>query len=143
MLYLIAPGQRLARRAHARSMKLVPVMPRVDGQHAAIGAHVEHRRVVVIPIELLIDRHPAVSSTQAVGIPDHRMGEIVGAFIILKQGSECTENDVIEFCNDKVGKYKIPKYIKFVQEFPVTAVGKVQKFKLRESAEKELGLSNE
>jgi fatty-acyl-CoA synthase len=71
------------------------------------------------------------------------MGEIVGAFIILNEGSECTENDIIEFCTDKVGKYKIPKYIKFVEEFPVTAVGKVQKFKLKEAAVKELGISDE
>ena len=96
-----------------------------------------------LEVELLIGRHPAVHSVQAVGIPDHRMGEIVGAFIILNEGSKCTENDIVEFCTDKVGKYKIPKYIKFVQEFPVTAVGKVQRFKLRESAEKELGISDE
>jgi fatty-acyl-CoA synthase len=94
-------------------------------------------------VELLIGRHPAVNSVQAVGIPDHRMGEIVGAFIILNKGSECTENDIVEFCTDKVGKYKIPKYIKFVEEFPVTAVGKVQKFKLKEAAVKELGISDE
>jgi fatty-acyl-CoA synthase len=94
-------------------------------------------------VELLIDRHPAVNSVQAVGIPDHRMGEMVGAFIILNEGSECTEKDIVDFCTDKVGKYKIPKYIRFVKEFPVTAVGKVQKFKLRESAVKELGISDE
>lgn len=94
----------------------------------------------IYPLELenLLGQHPDVNSVQVVGIPDHRMGEIVGAFIILEKGSQCTENDIIEFCQDKIGKYKIPKYIKFVNEFPLTAIGKVQKFKLKEAAVEEL-----
>ena len=90
--------------------------------------------------ENLIAGHPDVAGVQVVGLPDHRMGEVVGAFVILKKGADCRESDIIDFCTDKIGKYKIPKHVKFVDEFPATAYGKIQKFKLREMAIKELGL---
>ncbi|MFC1822905.1 AMP-binding protein [Thermodesulfobacteriota bacterium] len=92
-------------------------------------------------IEILIAQHPAVAAVQVVGLPEHRMGEVVGAFIVLNEGATCTDTDIIEFCTDKIGKYKIPKYVKFVPEFPITAYGKIQKFKLRETGIKEFGLS--
>ncbi len=95
-----------------------------------------------VEVEQLIAGHPAVAGVQVVGLPDHRMGEIVGAFIILKEDQDCTDNEVIEFCADKVGKYKIPKQVMFVKEFPVTPVGKIQKFKLRDMAVEELGLTS-
>ena len=94
-------------------------------------------------IEQLIAQHPAVADVQIAGLPDHRMGEVVGAFVILKEEMECNEGDIIDFCMGKVGKYKIPRYVKFVDRFPMTAVGKVQKFKLRDMAVKEFGLAEE
>jgi fatty-acyl-CoA synthase len=93
-----------------------------------------------VEVENLISQHPGVAMSQVVGIPDHRMGEVVMAFVKLKKGASCKEEEIIEFCEDKIGKYKIPKHVRLIDEFPVTAYGKIQKFKLREMAVKELGL---
>ncbi|UCF57585.1 MAG: AMP-binding protein, partial [Deltaproteobacteria bacterium] len=91
-------------------------------------------------IEDLIVQHPAVDSVQAVGLPDQRLGEVVGAFVKLRKGVTCKESEIIDFCMGKIGKYKVPKYMKFIDEFPVTAYGKVQKFKLRDMGIKEFSL---
>jgi len=93
-------------------------------------------------VEHLISTHPAVAGVQAVGLPDHRMGEVVGAFVLLKEGVSCEAEDIISFCTGKVGKFKIPKHVIFVTEFPATAVGKIQKFKLCEMAVQKLGLED-
>ena len=93
-------------------------------------------------IEFFISQHPGVTAVQAVGLPDHRMGEIVGAFVIPEEGSELKDNDIVEFCTGKIGKFKIPKHVIFVSEFPVTAYGKIQKFKLRDRAVKALNLND-
>ncbi len=92
-------------------------------------------------VEHLIAQNPNVAGVQIVGIPDHRMGEVVMAFVKLREGVECKEKDIIDFCIDKISKYKIPKHVKFLDQFPVTAYGKVQKFKLRDMAVEELGLT--
>jgi fatty-acyl-CoA synthase len=91
-------------------------------------------------VEHLLSTHPAVSGVQVVGLPDRRMGEVVGAFVQLKEGMECGTEELLGFCEGKVGKYKIPKHVMFVTDFPATAVGKIQKFKLRDMAVEELGL---
>ncbi len=94
-------------------------------------------------VEHLISTHPAVAGVQVAGLPDRRMGEVVGAFVQLNKDEECGTDDIISFCTGKVGKFKIPKHVMFVAEFPATAVGKIQKFKLRDMAVQELGLDNE
>jgi len=94
-------------------------------------------------VEHLLSTHPAVSGVQVVGLPDRRMGEVVGAFVQLKQGMECRADELLGFCTDKVGKYKIPKHVMFVSDFPATAVGKIQKFRLRDMAIQKLGLKAE
>ena len=94
-------------------------------------------------VECLISTHPDVAGVQIVGLPDRRMGEVVGAFVQLKEGAECRAEDIIGFCTGKVGKFKIPKHVMFVVYFPATAVGKIQKFKLRDMALQELGLIDE
>lgn len=66
------------------------------------------------------------------GIPSKKYGEAVGAFIILHEGYEMNEFDVREFCQGKIARYKIPKYIFFVDGFPLTGSGKIQKFKLKD-----------
>ena len=71
-------------------------------------------------------------SVEVVGVPSKKYGEQVGAFIKLKAGKELTEEAVQEFCRGKISRYKIPKYIFFVDGFPMTASGKIQKYKLRE-----------
>ncbi len=75
-----------------------------------------------------------VKDAQVVGIPDTKYGEIVGAFIMLNDGAQLTEEDIQDYARTKIARYKVPKHIFFVKEYPLTASGKVQKFKLREIA---------
>ncbi|MGE4552604.1 MAG: AMP-binding protein [Desulfovibrionaceae bacterium] len=75
-----------------------------------------------------------ISDVQVVGVPSRKYGEEVGAFIILKPGHEYTPEDIKDFCRGKIARYKIPKYIAFVDAFPMTASAKIQKYKLREIA---------
>ena len=82
-----------------------------------------------------------VLDAQVVGIPDAKYGEVVGAFVMRKAGADLMEEDVQDFCRDQIASYKRPKHVFFVDAFPMTASGKVQKYKLRELAEKELGIS--
>ncbi len=83
-------------------------------------------------IENFIYNMPEVETVEVVGVPSKKYGEQVGAFVKLKAGQELTEEVVQEFCRGKIARYKIPKYIFFVDEFPMTASGKIQKYKLRE-----------
>lgn len=91
-------------------------------------------------IEEFLYTHPKISDVQIYGVPDRKYGEQVMAAVILKKGEAMTEEDVRDFCRGKIANYKIPKYVKFVDSYPMTASGKIQKFKLREMAIKELGL---
>ena len=81
----------------------------------------------------LIDK---IASVQVVGVPSRKYGEEVGAFIILKKGAELAEEDITDFCRGKISRFKIPKYVAFVDSYPLTASGKVQKYKLVELAAK-------
>ena len=83
-------------------------------------------------IEEFIYQMPGVRDVQVAGIPSPKYGEAVGAFIILKEGVEMEESDVRDFCTGKIARYKIPKYIFFVPQFPMTGSGKIQKFKLKD-----------
>ncbi|MCQ2203279.1 MAG: AMP-binding protein [Bacteroidales bacterium] len=85
-------------------------------------------------IENFIYKMPEVRMVEVVGIPDPKYGEIVGAFIILKEGCTLTQEQVQEYCKGQIARYKIPKYIFFVDDYPKTGSGKVQKFKLRDIA---------
>ncbi|MFH1350967.1 MAG: AMP-binding protein [Pseudomonadota bacterium] len=89
-------------------------------------------------IENFIYKHPKVKQVSVVGVPDERMGEVGMAFIILKNGEKSQPEEIIEFCKGKIANYKIPKYIEFLDELPLNAVGKVQKFKLREYGTKKI-----
>ena len=93
-------------------------------------------------IEEFLYTHPKVSDIQVYGVPDRKYGEQVMAAIILKKGVEMTEDEVRDFCHGKIANYKIPKYVKFVDGYPMTASGKIQKFKMREMAIKELQLED-
>jgi fatty-acyl-CoA synthase len=93
-------------------------------------------------IEEFLYTHPKVSDIQVYGVPDRKYGEQVMAAIILKKGVEMSEEEVRDFCRDKIANYKIPKYVKFVDGYPMTASGKIQKFKMREMAIKELQLED-
>ena len=91
-------------------------------------------------IEEFLYTHPRVSDVQVYGVPDRKYGEQVMAAIILKKGVEMTEDEVRDFCRGKIANYKIPKYVKFVDSYPMTASGKIQKFKMRDMAIKEMQL---
>lgn len=93
-------------------------------------------------IEEYLYTHPKVSDIQVYGVPDRKYGEQVMAAIILKKGMEMAEEEVRDFCRDKIANYKIPKFVKFVDGYPMTASGKIQKFKMREMAIKELQLED-
>ncbi len=83
-------------------------------------------------IENFLYNMPQIQSIEVVGIPSPRYGEQIGAFIITKAGMNLTEDEVINFCTGKISRYKIPKYIFFVTEYPMTASGKVQKYKMKD-----------
>jgi fatty-acyl-CoA synthase len=75
---------------------------------------------------------PQIEMIEVAGIPDEKFGEIVGAFVKLKVGQTLTQEDVQEFCRGKISRHKIPRHVIFVNDFPKTASGKIQKYKLRE-----------
>ncbi|NKE07252.1 AMP-binding protein [Mesobacillus selenatarsenatis] len=85
-------------------------------------------------IEEFLYRHPKVLDVQVVGIPDSVYGEEVMAWIILKDGEAATAEEIKEYCKGKISKHKIPRYIEFTDSYPMTASGKIQKFKLKEQA---------
>jgi fatty-acyl-CoA synthase len=87
-------------------------------------------------IEEFLYTHPAVQDVQVIGVPDEKYGEIVVACIQLKENETITPADILHFCEGKIAKYKIPSHIFFVDDYPMTASGKIQKYKLRETAVK-------
>lgn len=93
-------------------------------------------------IEEFLYTHPKVSDVQVYGVPDRKYGEQVMAAIVPKKGMVMTEEEAREFCRGRIANYKIPKYVKFVDSYPMTASGKIQKFKLREMAIRELQLED-
>ena len=93
-------------------------------------------------IEEFLVRHPKVQSAQVFGVPDYRLGEEVGAFIVLKPGHSATEEEIRTFCRGQISNHKVPRYIRFVPEFPMTATGKPQKFVMRQQILDEIVTGN-
>jgi fatty-acyl-CoA synthase len=93
-------------------------------------------------IEAFLMRHAKIAEAQVVGIPDQFMGEEVCALIRVKSGEEMSEDEIREYCKAGISRHKIPKFFRFVESFPLTASGKVQKFALREMLIKEMGLED-
>jgi fatty-acyl-CoA synthase len=91
-------------------------------------------------IEEFLYTHPAIADVQVVGVPDERYGEIVCAWVILRTAGELDEEALREFCRGKIARFKIPELVRFVDAFPMTVTGKVQKFKMRELEIAERGL---
>jgi fatty-acyl-CoA synthase len=91
-------------------------------------------------IEELIFQHPAVASVQVIGVPDVKMGEELMAWVTLRDGASLEGEELREWCKERVARFKVPRYVKFTDEFPMTVTGKIQKFKMREVAIEELGL---
>jgi fatty-acyl-CoA synthase len=91
-------------------------------------------------VEEFLYRHPKIQDVQVVGLPDEKYGEELCAWIIAKSGQTLTEDEVRAFCKGQIAHYKIPRYISVVTEFPMTASGKIQKFRIREMMAEKLGL---
>ena len=92
-------------------------------------------------IEEYLYRHPNISDVQVFGVPDVKFVEELCAWIILKPDTYCSEEEIREFCRSQIAHYKIPRYIRFVKEYPMTITGKVQKFAMRDKMIEELDLN--
>jgi fatty-acyl-CoA synthase len=91
-------------------------------------------------IEEFLYRHPKIQDVQVVGVPDERYGEEICAWVKLRPGEHAGEEEIKAFCRGQIAHYKVPRYVKFVDEFPMTVTGKIQKFVMRERSIAELGL---
>ena len=91
-------------------------------------------------IEEFLYTHPDISDVQVYGVPNEKYGEQVAAAVKKRPDSDLTEEDVKEFCHKNIARYKVPFYVDFVEEYPMTASGKIQKYKLREAAVERYGL---
>jgi fatty-acyl-CoA synthase len=94
-------------------------------------------------VEEFLYTHPKVDEVQVVGIPNARLGEIVVAWVQLRPGQEATEEEIKTFCQGQIAYYKIPEHIRFVEEFPATLSGKIQKYKIRDFEIEARGLHTE
>ena len=83
-------------------------------------------------VEDFLYQMPQIKDVQVVGVSSEKYGEEVGAFVILKEGQQLTSEEIRDFCRGQIARFKIPKYVFFVESFPITGSGKIQKFKLRE-----------
>jgi fatty-acyl-CoA synthase len=92
-------------------------------------------------VEEFLYRHPQVKDVQCVGVPDAKYGEELCACIIPREGQQPTEQDIRDFCDGQIARFKIPRYVRFVKSFPMTVSGKVAKYLLREQVARELGRS--
>jgi fatty-acyl-CoA synthase len=92
-------------------------------------------------IEEFLFNHEAVGDVQVVGIPDDRYGEEIGVFIRLKDGQAADAEEIRAFCRGRIAHFKVPRYVFFVDEFPMTVTGKIQKYKLREQGAADLGIT--
>src|SRR5947209_8531378 len=93
-------------------------------------------------VEEFLYTHPDVSDVQVIGVPDAKYGEEIMAWVRLREGATTTADELREFCKGKIAHFKVPRYVKLVDEFPMTVTGKIQKFKMREAAIAELGLES-
>ena len=89
-------------------------------------------------VEEFLHTHPKIQDVQVFGVKDERFGEQVCAWIQTHHGESMTEQEVKEFCQGNIAHFKVPQYVRFVEEYPMTVTGKIQKFKMREMMEQEL-----
>ena len=85
-----------------------------------------------VEVENFLLKHPKVANVAVVGVPDDRLGEVGAAFVKLKQGAAANESEILEFCKAKIAGMKVPRYVFFIDDYPLNPQGKVQKFKLKE-----------
>jgi fatty-acyl-CoA synthase len=85
-------------------------------------------------IERLMSQHPAVKQAYVVGVPDERLGEVGFAFVERRAGAGATADEIVAHCAATMADYKVPRYVRFVEEWPLTSSGKIQRFRLQEEA---------
>ena len=93
-------------------------------------------------IEEFLYGHPKIADVQVIGVPDVKYGEEICAWIKLKEGEQATEDEIRAYCRGKIASVKIPRYVRFVDDFPMTVTGKIQKFKMQDTSIEELGLQD-
>jgi fatty-acyl-CoA synthase len=93
-------------------------------------------------IEEFLYAHPKISDVQVIGVPDAKYGEEIMAWVKLREGETATEEEIRDFCRGQIAHFKIPRYVKFTDSFPMTVTGKIQKFLMREQSIKELDLAS-
>jgi fatty-acyl-CoA synthase len=91
-------------------------------------------------VEEFLYTHPKIQDVQVIGVPDAKYGEEVMAWVRLRDGETATAEEIRDFCRGRIAHYKVPRYVKFVDAFPMTVTGKVQKFLMREQSVGELSL---
>jgi len=91
-------------------------------------------------IEEFLHHHPKIADVYVIGVPDEKYGEELMAWVMVDEGASMTEEEVKEFCRGKIAHYKIPRYVRFVTEFPMSVTGKIQKYRMKEISIRELGL---
>jgi fatty-acyl-CoA synthase len=91
-------------------------------------------------VEEFLFRHPKILQVQVFGVPDVKYGEEVAAWVVLKPGEQATEEEIRAYCRDQIAHYKVPRYVRFVPELPMTVTGKAQKFVMRAQMIEALGL---
>jgi fatty-acyl-CoA synthase len=91
-------------------------------------------------VEEFLYRHPAVADVSVIGVPSEKYGEEVVAWVRLRDGAACTEEELSNFCRGQIATYKVPRYWKFTDSFPMTVTGKIRKVEMREISVQELGL---
>ena len=93
-------------------------------------------------IEEFLYSHPKISDVQVVGVPDRRFGEVLSAYVRLKPGEACSEEEIREYCKGRIAHFMVPAHVRFVESFPMTVTGKIQKFKIREMEIERLALGD-
>jgi acyl-CoA synthetase (AMP-forming)/AMP-acid ligase II len=113
---------------------LVQVVGRADDMMIVGGFNVQP-----VEVEQVLRAHPAVTDAAAFGLPERELGEVVAAWLVLRQGASLDEDELRGFCRDRLARYKVPRHLRSVEEFPLTPNGKVQRYRMREAMLAELG----
>ena len=92
-------------------------------------------------IEEFLSKHPSIATAQVIGLPDEKYGEEICAWVQVVEGQQLSEEDIKAYCQGKIAHYKIPRYIRFVTEFPMTVTGKIRKVEMRRISSEELNLA--
>jgi fatty-acyl-CoA synthase len=92
-------------------------------------------------VEEYLFKHPKIQEVQVFGVPDDKYGEQVACWVVLKPKQTSTEQEIREFCQGQIAHYKIPHYVRFVPQLPMTVTGKPQKFVMREAMIRELSIT--